>query len=171
MARRAVAAVFLVAMVAALGALIVVPKLSGAVPYTVLSGSMEPTYAPGDIVVARPVDFDDIRTGDVITYQLRSGDPLLVTHRVIGAVNMPGGETRYLTQGDANSVADGEPVREAQVRGRVWYAVPKLGYVNAWLTGQTRTVVVYGAAGALLAYALVLLVASFRRPASLREAP
>jgi len=158
-----VSALFLAAMVALLLALVVVPRVVGGAPYTVLSGSMEPTYAPGDVVVTRPVDFDDIRTGDAITYQLRSGDPTLVTHRVVGAVHMPGGETRYVTQGDANDVADAEPVREVQVRGRVWYSVPLIGYLNAWLTGPTRTVVVHGAAGLLLAYAAYQLVVSFRR--------
>ena len=65
-------------------ALIVVPRVSGGVRSTVLSGSMRPTVPEGSVVVVRDVAADDLRVGDVITYQLRSGDPTLVTHRIVG---------------------------------------------------------------------------------------
>ena len=37
-------------------AVLVIPKAAGAVPLTVLSGSMEPTLSAGSVVVVKPVD-------------------------------------------------------------------------------------------------------------------
>ena len=131
---------FLLATVvaAALG-LIVVPKVVGGRPLTVLSGSMTPTYGVGDVVVVRPVDPEELRVGDVITFQTTSDDPHLTTHRIVGEVF--GSEGReFWTQGDANNAADLSPVEPGQVRGKVWYAVPLVGHLAVWLaTDSTRT--------------------------------
>ena len=71
------------AAVAAIALAVVVPRLGGATPYTVLTGSMRPGMPPGTLVVVRPIEPDQIATGMVVTYQLRSGDPTVVTHRVL----------------------------------------------------------------------------------------
>jgi signal peptidase len=124
----------LLAVIAAAAALIVVPKAAGARPLTVLSGSMTGTYDIGDVVVVRPVDTDDLRVGDVITFHPVPDDPALTTHRIV-AFNVGSGGTRFVTRGDANNVADLSPVEPAQVRGEVWYAVPELGWVSVWMAG------------------------------------
>ena len=56
-----------------------------------------------------PVDPDELGVGAVITYQMESGRPQVVTHRVVAVVNAIDGERRFLTQGDANEEADPEP--------------------------------------------------------------
>src|SRR5699024_11344011 len=48
--------VLLVAVLALAVALAVVPRAMGGEALTVLTGSMEPTYAPGDVVVSGPRD-------------------------------------------------------------------------------------------------------------------
>ena len=52
---------------------LVVPRLAGATPYVVLTGSMQPKMPPGTLVVARPVDPMSIAPGDVVTYQIQLG--------------------------------------------------------------------------------------------------
>lgn len=155
----------LLGLVAVLTVGIVVPRVGGATPYTVLTGSMAPTYAPGTLVVVRPVDVADVAVGDVITYQLRSGDPTVVTHRVVGVGSALGtGERSLRTQGDANAVADPEPVREVQVRGEVWYAIPHLGRLSNLLSGSTRdTLTVLVAAGLAVYAAAMFTSASLER--------
>jgi signal peptidase len=151
---------------ACLGALtagLLVPRLSGATPYTVLTGSMSPTLPPGTLAVVRPVEPAEIATGSVITYQLESGRPEVVTHRVVGVRTDLSGEVSWQTRGDANGAPDAEWVRVEQVRGEVWYAVPWLGHVGRWLTTTQRDLVVQGVALLLLAYAAGMLVASTRR--------
>lgn len=145
-----------------LAAAVLVPRLAGATPYTVLTGSMEPTHPPGSLVVVKPVPVEEIRTGDVVTYQRESGKPAVVTHRVTRVGTDLEGEISLTTQGDANDVADSEPVRAVQVKGRVWYAVPHLGHVNNVLTGARRQLVVYVVGGGLLTYAGYMFTSSIR---------
>ncbi|MDH3021646.1 signal peptidase I [Gordonia alkanivorans] len=139
-------------------ALIVVPFLGSAQPYTVLTESMRPTYPPGTLVVARDGDMNRLATGEVVTYQLRSGEPEVVTHRIIASGMNSDGTRTYITKGDNNPRADAAPVKPEQIRGTVWYSIPYLGYVNNWLTGDTRVLVVSVLAGALGVYALFQLI-------------
>ncbi|MBN0042440.1 signal peptidase I [Cellulosimicrobium cellulans] len=141
---------------------VVVPLVLGATPYTVLTGSMRPTYPPGTMVVVRPVAVERVVPGDVVTYQLASGRPEVVTHRVV-AVGVGAGDERVLTtRGDANAAPDPEPVRPVQVRGTVVYAVPLLGWVSSAVSGDTRRTVAVVAAAGLLAWGAWQVVAGLR---------
>ncbi|NOV97940.1 signal peptidase I [Isoptericola halotolerans] len=158
LAGRGLAAAVLVVAGVALLLGVLVPRVAGATPYTVATGSMEPTLGPGTLAVVRPVDTAAVATGDVLTYQLRSGEPTVVTHRVVGLGTTAGGERTFVTRGDANEVADVTPVRAVQVRGTLWYAVPWLGHVSSLASGQQRqalggivAVGLFGYAGWLLA--------------------
>ena len=168
---RAVAVAVVVLGGAALLAGVLVPRLAGATPYAVLSGSMEPTLPLGALAVVRPVDPATIRTGDVITYQLRSGEPVVATHRVVGLGSTVAGEPTFETRGDASAATDAEPVRAVQVQGRLWYAVPYLGRVGALLTGTQRDALSAGLVVVLLGYAAWQVVGAVRerRAASGRE--
>lgn len=143
----------LVALVAVL--VIALPMLTKSTPYTVLTGSMTPSYPAGTLVVVKPTDAQQIRIGDVITYQIASNQPAVVTHRVIQIVEptTPGGTESFITKGDANSLPDASPVKPVQVRGVVWYAVPFIGWVNNVVNGDAREVIVPIVAGGLFLYA------------------
>ncbi len=130
---------------------VLVPRLVGGTPYAVLTGSMAPALPPGTLAVTRPVDIDEVRVGEVVTYQLRSGEPTVVTHRVVGT-RVVGGERLLLTRGDTNSVIDAEPVQQVQLRGRVWYAVPWLGRASGLLSGEQRQALVWVTGGLLAGY-------------------
>jgi signal peptidase len=138
-------------------ALILVPKATGSRPLTVLTGSMTPTYLPGDVVIVRPADADNLQIGDVITFQAVSDDPRLTTHRIKSVV-LTGEGRRYVTQGDANGAADPEPITPEQVRGTVWYSVPYVGYAATWVAGGTLRTLIDVAAGGLLLYGGYLVV-------------
>jgi signal peptidase len=153
---------------------VVVPRLAGATPYIIETGSMTPSLPPGTLAVVRPVDPAGVRVGDVITFQLRSGDPTVVTHRVV-AVGYDGtGQPRWHTQGDANGAVDDGWVRPRQLQGRVWYSVPYLGHAGALLDGDQRDLLVSLVALVLAAYAAVELHGAWverRTPAGDRRAP
>lgn len=131
-----------------------IPALAKATPYTIVTASMEPSLPPGTLVVVKPTATDDIRIGDVVTYQLKSGRPEVVTHRVIAIQqpSRPGGQVRFITKGDANTLAD-PAVRPVQVRGTVWYSVPLIGWVNNVVNGDTRAIVIPLLAAGLFVYA------------------
>lgn len=144
--------------VAVVGAAVIVPRLSGSTPMTVLTGSMSPTYPPGTLVVVRPLPADEIGIGTPITYQLRSGEPTVVTHRVIGVGYDGKGERVFATKGDANESPDAEPVRAVQVCGEVWYAVPWLGRLNILFSADQHELMTRVAAGGCFAYAAAVLL-------------
>lgn len=149
----------------AVGLLVVavaLPRVVGGGAYTVLTGSMRPGLPPGTLVVTRPVEPAEVRIGDVVTYQLESGEATVATHRVVGLGQSMQGERTFTTRGDANGAVDPEPVRAVQVRGRLWYAVPYVGHVNSYLTGEQRAVGRLAVAGLLLGYAAVMLVGGIR---------
>ncbi len=147
----------LLAFLLLVGALVVaIPALSGATPMTILTSSMQPTYPPGTLIIVRPVETDDIRIGDAITYQLESGKPEVVTHRVISIAAGDVGKT-FVTQGDNNAVADAKPVLPVQIRGEVWYSVPYIGFANTLVNGEARVWIVPGLAVLLFGYAGYML--------------
>lgn len=143
----------LLTIVALLVAMIGLPQVTGATPYTVLTGSMRPTMPPGSLVVTKPIEAGELKVGDAITYQIRSGEPEVVTHRIISLAQTLGGETLFTTQGDANPHPDEKPVKAAQIRGVVWYSIPFAGYLNSLLTGEQRIWAVGSAVVLLLGYA------------------
>ncbi|GAB6939199.1 signal peptidase I [Isoptericola variabilis] len=144
----------MVALLALAGATVVAPKAMGATPLTVLTGSMEPALSPGDVVVVRPVEPADVQVGDVLTFQPVSGDPTLVTHRVVGVMWGDGDPAGFVTRGDANG-ADDDPIVADQVRGRVVYSVPLVGHLTNASWAPTAVKV---AAVGLILYGVVAVV-------------
>ena len=136
---------------------VVIPLVMGAQSYTVLTGSMRPGLEPGTLIAVRQIDPAEIRAGDVITYQLEPGRPEVVTHRVVGLNVSAGGETTFITRGDANNVDDALPVLPVQVRGVVVYAVPWLGHLNLLLQGTQKSILVIVAGIAAIGYGVVVL--------------
>jgi len=148
-------------VLALIAIMIVIPKLGGATAFTVLTGSMRPHLPPGTLAVVKPIDPEQLRIGDVATYQLESGEPEVVTHRVSAIGASLGGEEKFIFRGDANNTDD-EPVQPEQIRGKLWYSVPYLGYVNSALSIQQRTWLTWIAAGGLIVYSLVMFAGAWR---------
>ncbi len=103
-----------------------VPSIIGFKPLAVLSGSMRPVLQPGDMVVVKNTNYEDIEIGDVITYRVNSNT--LVTHRVIEIVE-DNKKILFKTQGDANNVEDSKLVSTEQLIGVMAFNIPKGGYV------------------------------------------
>lgn len=138
-------------------AAVVVPTIAGAASYTITGRSMEPTLRLGTLIVVQPVDPADIELGDIITYQLHSGQAAVATHRVVG-FEFGAGDRRFITQGDNNdNVRDAEAVRPEQLKGRYWYGIPLIGWVNWVLTGSVRAWVIPLATGALFTYGIWMI--------------
>lgn len=135
-ARRIVPVVVLVVAVALRAALLsvaclllwaAVPAAFGWTPSTVVSDSMRPAVAAGDVVVAMPVAPADVRRGQVVLVPHRGADGYLL-HRV----HSTEGE-RLELKGDANPTADTGRVDRADVRGVGVLRVPVVGLPVVWL--------------------------------------
>lgn len=89
-----------------------VPSVFGYSVLFVSSGSMSPSIDKGDIIIIKPAD--EYVCGDIITF-FPHGSSYSTTHRIVDITD--GGE--FVTQGDANNVADREGVQKEQVVGKV----------------------------------------------------
>lgn len=167
---RTLAWLVIVASLAAICVAVLVPRLFGATPYTILTGSMEPGLRPGDLVVIRPVAPEDLSVGDVVTVQLESGVDTVVTHRVYAIQHRADGDLQFITKGDANDTVDRDPRLAVQIRGELWYHVPYLGFVSTALSGSQRSWLAGAVAVGLLGYAGWMFVAAARDRRSARQA-
>jgi signal peptidase len=122
---------FALGVVVGLAALVTVPRLVGVTPFTVLTGSMEPALAPGDVVLSQKRAPLDVRPGDVVTFHDPSRDGELVTHRV-ESMRRSGPMVTFVTKGDANDVAEQWSVPADGSIGRAVVSVPKVGHVLHW---------------------------------------
>ncbi|HEV7184850.1 MAG TPA: signal peptidase I [Leifsonia sp.] len=149
---------------------VVVPAVTGSATYTILTSSMKPHLPPGTFVVVERENAADLRVGDVITYQLASGKPAVVTHRIVQVrVNTDNSRT-FITRGDNNAVADPDAVRTAQIKGKVWYAIPFVGWMATMRNTSIGSTALTVAGWALLAYGVaVAALASVRRVRRVRE--
>ncbi len=104
--------------------------VSGAKGYAVITDSMSPVFNRGDAVFVKQVDFDSVREGDIVTveFQDKSG---FFTHRIV-SVDYDAGMFR--TKGDANENEDPQPSMAEQIKGKVWYSVPLLGYISIFIS-------------------------------------
>ena len=102
----------LVALVVILALLLVGARVVGLQVFTVLSGSMEPTYYTGSLIYVKEVDPYTIEVGQPITFML--DENTVATHRVVGIVPDEEDPTviRFRTKGDANETEDGGLVQE-----------------------------------------------------------
>lgn len=91
--------------------------------FTVVSGSMEPVYNVGDVLVAKKVEPSTIKVGDDITYEGLSGsfNDKVITHRVVRIEKDSNNKYVFHTKGIANLVEDLVPVSESQIYGIIIY--------------------------------------------------
>lgn len=99
------------------------PSVFGYSVVSVLSGSMEPEFSPGDMLVIRRQQ--EYQVGNVVTYEHQGS---FITHRIVEADG-----DRWLTKGDANNAVDERPVAETEIYGEVCVVLPGLGNVALFL--------------------------------------
>ncbi|MGD7022840.1 signal peptidase I SipW [Rossellomorea vietnamensis] len=129
------------------------PELFGYQLKTVLSGSMEPTFKTGSVIVVKKVeDQKSLLKNDVITF--KQDETNIVTHRIIEVVKQ-GDNVFYRTQGDNNKAPDSNPVlSENVVASYSGITVPFIGYFLKWMSSPLGTgILLIGPGLLLLGYA------------------
>lgn len=140
----------LVALVVILALLLVGARIVGLQVFTVLSGSMEPTYHTGSLIYVKKVDPYTIQEGQPITFML--DENTVATHRVVGIVPDEEDHTviRFRTKGDANEAEDGSLVHYKNVIGTPIFSIPYLGYVANYIQHPPGMYVAISAGAVLL---------------------
>lgn len=140
----------LVVIVVALAIMLVGVRVAGIQVYTVLSGSMEPTYHTGSLIYVKSVDYTEIEAGQVITFMLN--EDTIATHRVVEVIPDEEDESviRYRTKGDANAAEDGSLVHYKNVIGTPIFSIPYMGYVANYIQNPPGMYVAISAGAILL---------------------
>ena len=159
----------LVAVVVILAILMVGARVVGLRVFTVLSGSMEPTYHVGALIYVKSVDYAELEAGDVITFML--DENTVATHRITEVVPDEDDPDvlRFRTKGDANDSEDAGLVHYKNVIGTPVFTIPCLGYVANYIQNPPGTYIAI-AVGAILLL-LVFLPDLFSDEASRKEPP
>lgn len=140
----------LVSLVVLLALLLVGARVFGLQVFTVLSGSMEPTYHTGSLIYVKKVDPYTIQSGQVITFLL--DEDTIATHRVVAVVpdEEDASVIRFRTKGDANESEDGGLVHYKNVIGTPVFTIPYLGYVASYIQHPPGMYVAIAAGAVLL---------------------
>jgi signal peptidase len=96
-------------------------------PLLVGSGSMKPALDVGDIAFVKPISAESINKGDIIEFQDSTGAKTL--HRVID-IQQDGNVLKFITKGDANDSPDLYPIPPENIKGKVLFRIPKVGWIS-----------------------------------------
>lgn len=89
--------------------------------FILFGDSIIPNYHEGDLILTQPAR--EVKTGDVIVFQEQIQNKIII-HRVIRQ-----GCKGYITQGDANSAPDLNPVPYSTLLGKVVIRIPNVGKI------------------------------------------
>lgn len=98
--------------------------------FTVASGSMEPKYKIGDVLISKETKPEDVKVGDVISYLGTKGSfqDKVITHQVVSIEKDADGKYLFHTKGLTNLVED-PVVSEEQLYGVVVYKMFLLSFI------------------------------------------
>lgn len=99
------------------------PSVFGYSFYYVLTESMEPEIMAGDMILGKSVASEDLKVGDIVTYQGLEGSvrDKIITHKIVEI-----DDDIIVTQGVANDVAD-PPIKASQILSRYVVTIPFAG--------------------------------------------
>jgi len=100
--------------------------------FRVMSGSMEPKIKVGSVVFVQKVKPEVLKKDDIITYTSPENPEMSITHRLV-EIEEKEGKTVFKTRGDANNSEDMAEVSPSEVKGRVVFSLPFLGYLSVWI--------------------------------------
>jgi hypothetical protein len=95
-------------------------------------------FERGDLLFIEGVNpLMDVKVGDVVVFDVPT-QSIPIVHRVV-AITESNGEIYFTTKGDNNPyviLGIEQHIEPAQVRGRVVFVIPKIGYLSLWWQGQ-----------------------------------
>lgn len=84
-----------------------VPSVGGVFPMIILTDSMNPEFASGDLILCHTTEAQDVKRGDIICFYDPAGNgTTTVTHRVVKVTKDGAGALAWQTKGDANNTED-----------------------------------------------------------------
>lgn len=154
-----------------------VPSLFGRMPLTVESGSMEPTFKEGDLIISKEIDdINELKVDDVISFwtnEIVEGQNVINTHRIV-EIKDDNGTKAFVTKGDNNEKEDTYIVYPSKIIGK-WTGtrLGGIGKVMKFLKTKTGFLVCILIPMALFflfeLFKLIMVIVQMRQPAKLSE--
>lgn len=144
----------IVALIVVFAFLLVGVRIFNVQIYTVLSGSMEPTYKVGSLIYVKEVDTNELKEKDPITFQLTN--KTIATHRIVDIQEDEKGNRLFQTKGDANQKVDERLVEESEIIGKPIFTIPLLGYVAHFMQTQYGLYITIGVAISLIIIVMII---------------
>ncbi len=151
-----------------------VPSLFGRMPLTVESGSMEPTFKEGDLIISKEIDdINDLQVGDVISFwtsEIAEGQNVINTHRIV-EIKEENGTRSFITKGDNNDQNDTYIVYPGKIIGK-WTGtrLGGIGKVMKFLKTKTGFLVCILIPMAIFflfeLFKLIMVIVQMRQPAA-----
>lgn len=144
-------------------------RMLGMGTFVVTGSSMEPEIQKGALVLVEPVSPTLINRGDIITFD-HYGQ--MTTHRVIAIDASNAASPTFTTKGDANAVADPEPVHFPGQVGIYRTSVPLVGYAIVYVQAYGR-IALTGVAALVFGISALMLIfgnSKLMRPRTRRQA-
>ncbi len=108
--------------------------------YVIVSPSMVPTINVNDAIMIKRSSSGKYNVGDIVSYYSSNfgNEDKIITHRVIEKDNTSSEGDVYVTKGDNNPSPDRYGVLSSSIYGKVFLIIPKLGYVQSFLSQPTH---------------------------------
>ena len=118
-------------------------QLGGQVSYVMVDGiSMEPNYHAGDLVIVRRAQ--NYKVGEIVTYNDAQMNAHVI-HRIIGTQ-----QDRFIMKGDNNTWVDACQPTQAEILGKLWLHLPKMGTAVRWVKTPLHMAFITGGLGGVL---------------------
>jgi len=134
--------------------------------YVIVSQSMVPTININDAIVVKREGEDKYNIGDIISFYSTeyAQEGMVITHRVIKKDKVSNSSSNYMTKGDNNRSADHKLTPTSNIYGKVYFIIPKLGYIQSFLSNPLHfAICILIPAGAVIIYDITRIKKSFSK--------
>lgn len=112
------------------------PTILGHQLIIVTSGSMEPVFNTGSIILINTKNSDNFSEEDIVMFRFPENPQINITHRIIEVVDNENGTT-YLTKGDNNDYADNLLITDDDIVGQYTHiTIPGAGYFFSFVKSR-----------------------------------
>ena len=133
--------------------------------YIIASQSMLPTIKVNDAIFIKRVDNDNYNVGDIVTFVSsdENYNGLKITHRIVKKQNISKNQSLYTTKGDNNPIPDRKRTNTSNIYGKVYFVIPKLGYVQSFLSQPINfALCILVPAGAVIIYDVLRILKALK---------
>ena len=140
------------------------PSIFGFSIFRVSSDSMEPTLKVDDIIMTQSVKPEEIKYGDIVTYDCLEGDlkGQTITHRVAKEPVERDGVYYFTTKGDKSGAQFDAEISYDQVEGKYLYTIPFADKLYTFFLSPAGLIAFISLIVLLFGYEMVSLIISYK---------